>query len=391
MDAGNGTEADMQARPPLAIYVHWPFCRSKCPYCDFNSEAAAEIDQRRWRRALGSELSHFAAATAGRMVTSVFFGGGTPSLMDPDTVAALVGTVRNRWPTADDLEITLEANPNAAEADRFQQFRDAGVNRLSVGAQSFDDEVLAFLGRTHSAAEARRAVAAAAERFPRVSFDLIYAWPGQSVGRWRQELRDALALAGEHLSLYQLGIEPGTEFHRRGIAPTAEDTAADLFEFTQETMTAAGLPAYEISNHARPGAACRYNLAVWQGEDYLGIGPGAHGRVRFGGAVHALAQQARPQRWLAAVEGDGHATAVRRRLNRGERIEELLLLGLRLAAGIDRKAFRRLSGEEIENAVDPGRLAGLVEAGFVDADVAGLRVTAAGQLRLDGVLRTLLA
>jgi oxygen-independent coproporphyrinogen-3 oxidase len=383
--------AGMSADGPLAIYIHWPFCRSKCPYCDFNSMAAEDIDQRRWRRALLSELLHFADATGGRMVTSVFFGGGTPSLMDPETVAALVGGVRERWPAADDLEVTLEANPNAAEAERFRHLREAGVNRLSVGVQSFDDGVLQFLGRTHSAAEARRAVAEAARRFPRISFDLIYAWSGQSIAHWRRELQDALMLAGEHLSLYQLGVEPGTEFHRRGIVAAGEDAAADLFELTQETLAAAGLPAYEISNHAGPGGGCRYNLAVWQGEDYVGIGPGAHGRLRFAGAAHAVAQHARPQRWLSAVEREGHATAVCRRLTRSERIEELFLLGLRLAAGIDRNGFHRVSGEHIEDAIDCGRLAGLVDAGVLDADAAGLRITPCGRLRLDAVLRALLA
>jgi len=248
------SETVNQTDAGFGIYIHWPFCRSKCPYCDFNSHVAAAIDQERWRKALRVELAHFAAETPGRTVTSVFFGGGTPSLMAPETAAALIADVRRQWPVAEDLEITLEANPTSVEADRFDAFAAAGVTRLSLGVQALSDAALAFLGRGHSVQEALAAVALAAERFPRVSFDLIYGRPGQTVPAWRAELSQALAHADGHLSLYQLTIEPGTPFFRDGVTPVDEDTGAALYETTQELLEAHGLPAYEVSNHARPGA-----------------------------------------------------------------------------------------------------------------------------------------
>ena len=290
----------------FGVYVHWPFCASKCPYCDFNSHVRAEIDEARWRAALVRELDHFAALAPGRTVTSIFFGGGTPSLMAPATVAAVIERTANHWRLAGDVEITLEANPTSVEAGRFAGYRDAGVNRVSLGVQSLDDRALGFLGRGHDAAEARAAVAVAHARFPRVSFDLIYARPGQSPAAWRRELAEALQIAGEHLSLYQLTLEPGTAFHARAargaLALPGGDAAAALYDVTQEVLEGAGLPAYEISNHAVPGAESRHNLTYWRSGDYLGVGPGAHGRLTGGGAVLAIAQTRSPERWLAAVE-----------------------------------------------------------------------------------------
>ena len=377
--------------PGLAVYVHWPFCRSKCPYCDFNSQAVESIDEQRWQAALLRELAYFAGETRERPVSSLFFGGGTPSLMQPETVAALIAEVRRRWPAVDDLEITLEANPTSAEAGRFQAFREAGVNRLSVGVQSFDDRALDFLGRGHTAAEARAAIDLAAKCFRRFSFDLIYGQPGQTVAAWRNELSEALSAAGEHLSLYQLGIEPGTEFHRAGIRETDEETAAALYDGTQNLLAAAGLPAYEISNHARPGGECRHNLGYWLGGDYLGIGPGAHCRLTGDGQTEAAHRLGKPESWLAAVERDGHGTAKRVLLGPRERRDEVVMMGLRLTQGIERKRFFLLTGRQLEEALDADRLERLIDGGFLVLDGAGLGATAAGRRRLNAVLAELLA
>ena len=294
----------MAGADTLALYVHWPFCLAKCPYCDFNSHVRAEIDEARWRAALLREIDATAEETSGRVLTSVFFGGGTPSLMAPATVAAILERAGSHWPAADGLEVTIEANPGAAETGRLADFRAAGVNRVSIGVQSFDDDALRFLGRVHDADAARAAIERAAALFPRYSFDLIYARPGQSVAAWTAELAGALSLAGEHLSLYQLTIEPGTAFHaraRRGEALAAkEEPAAALFEATQEMLDAAGLPAYEISNHARPGGECRHNLTYWRYGDYAGVGPGAHGRLTVDGARIATQRIRAPEAWLAA-------------------------------------------------------------------------------------------
>ena len=386
--------ADSAGERRLAIYIHWPFCVSKCPYCDFNSHVAAKVDQSRWQKALLQELDYFAQETGGQrggtIVTSIFFGGGTPSLMEPGVAAALIEAVRTHWPVAEDLEVTLEANPSSAEASRFTALREAGVNRLSLGLQSLDDIVLKFLGRAHSAAEARAAVEAAASCFARVSFDLIYGWTGHTVRRWRQDLADALALAGEHVSAYQLTIEPGTAFHRARTATADEDTMADLYEATTDALATAGLAAYEISNYARAGAECRHNLAIWQGSDYVGIGPGAHGRLTRGGVCHALQQHRLPDRWLDTVERQGHGTARQKPLSGEERREELLLIGLRLTNGIDRDRFRAITGVNVEDAVNKEGLARVLEEGLVRMDDRGLRVTPAGRLLLNAILRELL-
>ncbi|MBK8908359.1 MAG: coproporphyrinogen III oxidase [Rhodospirillales bacterium] len=389
--AVDGREASDALLNRIAIYVHWPFCRSKCPYCDFNSTAADVVDQHRWRRALLAELACWAEETRDRTAVSVFFGGGTPSLMDPQTVADVVAAVHRHWRVTDDLEVTLEANPNSVERDRFGALRDAGVNRMSIGVQSFDNRILAFLGRSHDADEARRAVETAQRSVPRVSLDLIYAWPGQSLAHWRRELEAALAVAGEHVSPYQLTIEPGTPFHRQGVRGADEDPAADLYDLTDEVLSAAGLDAYEISNHARSGAACRHNVFVWRGGDYIGVGPGAHGRLRRQGRTFATRQHRRADRWLAAVETAGHGGTRRAPLSADARVEELLLLGLRLTSGIDRRDFRALTGREIEEAVEPVALRRLKSAGLVALDDVGLRVTRGGRLLLDTISGALLA
>lgn len=377
--------------PGFGVYVHWPFCQSLCPYCDFNSHVADGVDHRRWAEALAAELAHFRDPMRGRVVTSVFFGGGTPSLMRPETAARAIEAVRAGWRVAPDLEVTLEANPSSAEAARFRAFRDAGVNRLSLGVQSFADESLRFLGRRHSAAEAKRAIAVAAGIFPRFSFDLIYGLPGQTAADWKQQLREALGLAGTHLSCYQLSIEPGTPFHRDRVAAADEVTGARLYGITQDTLEAAGLALYEISNHARAGSECRHNLSGWRGGDYLGVGPGAHSRLTKGGRAEASHRVLKPDRWLEKVEQLGHGTAKTMSLSTQARIEELVMTGLRLAEGISAKRFEALTGQALAGALDAEGLKRMREGGFVEVDDAGVRATAKGRLRLDAVLGALLA
>jgi len=379
----------------FGVYVHWPFCLQKCPYCDFNSHVRETIDEARWRAALLTEIDHAAGEAPDRTVTSVFFGGGTPSLMGPATIAALIERIAERWTLDRDVEITLEANPTSVEAGRFAGYRAAGVNRVSLGVQSLDDDALRFLGRGHSAAEARAALATAHAHFDRVSFDLIYARPGQTVAAWRAELGEALGLAGEHLSLYQLTIEPGTRFHnqaRRGLLAVPDgDDAAALYDATQAMMDAAGLPAYEISNHARPGAASRHNLTYWRAGDYIGIGPGAHGRVTDRTATHAVRRIRSPERWLAAVERDGVGTEECAAVAPDDRVAEVLMMGLRLTEGVPADRFEARTGRGLGAALEPARLAPLIEGGLIESDAAGLRATAAGRRVLDAVLAALLA
>jgi putative oxygen-independent coproporphyrinogen III oxidase len=381
-------------REPLAIYIHWPFCRSKCPYCDFNSHVRESIVEARWQRALLADLERQAALAPDHEVGSVFFGGGTPSLMPPETTAALIGRIGELWPTASDLEITLEANPNSAEAERFAAFAAAGVNRLSLGVQALDPQALRFLGRRHGRDEAIAAIRSARDTFPRYSFDLIYARPGQDLAAWQAELDEALELAGEHLSLYQLTIEPGTAFGNRAARgenlAADEEVAATLFEMTQRRLDAADLPAYEISNHARLGAECRHNLAYWRYQDYLGIGPGAHGRVTQDGTKIATGQLRQPEAWLAAIEGSGDGFDELTPIARDSAVEEMVMMGLRLAEGISR---RRL---EILAERDAGQLFGsalprLIDGGFLTLDAERLVATPSGRQRLNAVLGTLLA
>jgi putative oxygen-independent coproporphyrinogen III oxidase len=388
-----------EARRQFGVYVHWPFCVSKCPYCDFNSHVRDAVDQARWREALVAELTHFAASTQGRVVDSVFFGGGTPSLMPPQTIATVIDAIRDLWPVADDVEITMEANPTSVESARFHAAREAGVNRVSLGVQALDGDSLRFLGRGHSVDEALAAIATARAAFARYSFDLIYARPGQTPAAWHAELSRALDLAGEHLSLYQLTLERGTRFwqdHARGafVLPD-EDTSATLYEETNALMTARGLPPYEISNYARPDAACRHNLIYWHYEDYIGVGPGAHGRFaldRADGArgKRATRQASGPEAWLERVSAQGHATAEDRVVGVDEMPGEALMMGLRLVEGIDRRRFRALTGRDAAEVVDARALSTLIQGGFLTLDDARLRATDAGRQRLDAVLARLL-
>jgi oxygen-independent coproporphyrinogen-3 oxidase len=373
---------------PLALYVHWPFCVSKCPYCDFNSHVRARIDQDEWREALLADLAHEAKLLPGRNLTSIFFGGGTPSLMEPSTVAAIIEAARAHWKAADDIEITLEANPNSVEAARFADLAAAGVNRLSLGVQSFDDESLRFLGRAHSESEGLAALEIAQSHFPRVSFDLIYALPGDTEEGWSRTLQRALSLGTTHLSLYQLTIEPGTRFAsmvaRHDFDPLDSDRAASLFELTDEMASAAGLPAYEISNHAAPGAESRHNLTYWRYGDYAGIGPGAHGR-RTG---MRTVRHRKPENFLSALQRNGHGLAEEESLTVHEAADEALVMGLRLREGIDADALEKRFGKAI---VDRARAERLVESGHLEKDGARIALTASGRLVLDRVLAEIAA
>jgi len=383
----------VSAAEPLAVYIHWPFCRSKCPYCDFNSHVRGGVDTARWQQALLADLDHHADLVPGREVGSVFFGGGTPSLMPPETVAALLDRVRACWNVTPDIEVTLEANPNSAEAARFHAFAAAGVNRLSLGVQALDPAALRMLGRAHDRGEAIDAIEHARASFARFSFDLIYARPGQSLAAWRHELDEALTLAGDHLSLYQLTIEPGTAFatlYRRGeLAVPAEEDAAVLFETTRDRVAAHGFPAYEISNHARPGAECRHNLAYWRYQDYVGIGPGAHGRLTIGDAKYATRQARLPERWLAMVEKAGTGIEEMAAIDRDSAVEEMLMMGLRLTEGVARARLERAASQNAE-ALFGDKLAPLVGGGFLTLDSDRLAATAAGRQRLNAVLAALL-
>ncbi len=340
----------------LALYIHWPFCLAKCPYCDFNSHVRDRIDQARFARALRTELAREAARLGRRRLTSIFFGGGTPSLMEPGTVASLIDDATRLFEPAPDIEITLEANPTSVEAERLAAFRSAGVNRVSIGVQSLEAGALRLLGRQHSPREAVAALEMARRIFPRLSFDLIYARPGQTVPAWRAELRQAVALAADHLSLYQLTIEPGTRFetlHRRGeiLLPDAELSAA-LYLATGEEAARSGLLAYEVSNYAVPGSECRHNLTYWRYGDYAGIGPGAHGRVMVGGRLLATVRRRAPEAWAAEVERAGQGTAEEAEVPPAERAREMLLMGLRLTEGVDAIRFMARTGVLLDEALD---------------------------------------
>ena len=375
----------------FGLYVHWPFCQAKCPYCDFNSHVSREIDQSAWVRAYQGEISRVAQGTSGRVLNSIFFGGGTPSLMAPETVAAVIEAARAHWPFANDIEITLEANPGSVEAGRFAGYRDAGVNRVSLGVQALNDDDLRRLGRIHSVAEARTAFDIARRCFDRVSFDLIYARQGQTLDVWRDELAEALEMAVDHLSLYQLTIEPGTAFGDRYKAGKLrglpdDDLSADMYFATQEICARHGLPAYEVSNHARPGSESRHNLIYWRYGDYLGIGPGAHGRVTQGNVRFATETPRTPAAWLAAA-GRGDAESVRTALDPRDQASEYLMMGIRLSEGLDIDRFEKISGSPLPGA----RIAYLKDLGMIALSGNRLTVTDQGRPVLNAIIRELLA
>lgn len=393
----------MPASRPVAdgdvgLYVHWPYCTAICPYCDFNVRRERAVDAARWAAAFAADIAQ-AAQAFGAMrppLASLYFGGGTPALMPPALVADVVEAARAQFGLAADAEITIEANPTAAETERFQAFRDAGVNRLSLGIQSLRENALRFLGRAHSVADATAALARARRVFPRVTFDLIYARPGQDLADWRRELGEGLALARDsgHLSLYQLTIESGTRFGKRAAKGEAlaadEDRAADLYALTQEMGAAAGLPAYEISNHARPGEESRHNRIYWHYGLYIGTGPGAHGRLPGPTGRQATEALRDPMRWLAAVERQGHGTAAREDLSRRVQAEELLFMGLRLRGGVTAARFHAVTGRTLQQALAPADLAPLVDEGLIEHDAKGLRLTDAGRPVLNAIVAALI-
>ncbi len=375
---------------PLALYIHWPFCLAKCPYCDFNSHVRDSIPQARFAAALRAELAWEAARLGRRPLGSIFFGGGTPSLMDPDTAALLIADATRLFDPAPDLEITLEANPTSVEASRLRAFRDAGVNRASLGVQSLEPEALRRLGRQHSAEQAVAALETARRIFPRLSFDLIYARPGQTMVAWQDELHRALDLAADHLSLYQLTIEPGTAFeaqHRRGeIVLPDDDAAAELYLATAKTAAQHGLAQYEVSNYASAGSESRHNLAYWRYGDYAGIGPGAHGRVTLDGALIATRRHRAPEPWADRVERQGHGSTAEEVIAPGDRAREMLLMGLRLTEGIDEARFARRTGMALDDALDAEVLALAEAEGYVVRGAGRIAATDEGRLRLDSLL-----
>ncbi|PBB91074.1 coproporphyrinogen III oxidase [Mesorhizobium sp. WSM3864] len=388
---GTGQTMPLDRSPGFGVYIHWPFCAAKCPYCDFNSHVRHQpVDQERFARAFETELKTMRARTGPREVTSVFLGGGTPSLMKPETVSAVLEAVAKNWTVPAGIEVTLEANPSSVEAERFRGYRAAGVDRVSLGVQALNDKDLRFLGRLHNVEEALHAIGLAREIFPRLSFDLIYARPGQTPEAWASELEQAIGHAADHLSLYQLTIEEGTPFHalhsaRKFVLPD-NDHAADLYALTQEVTAAHGLPAYEISNHARPGAESRHNLTYWRYGEYVGVGPGAHGRFVEDGRRTVTVAQKMPETWANLVEARGHGVTGGEVLTRAEEADEFLLMGLRLAEGIDLQRYETLAGRSLAS----DRLSVLQEEGLVaPVGNARLRATTAGMIVLDAVVADL--
>jgi len=378
-------------KPGFGIYLHWPFCAAKCPYCDFNSHVRhAGIDQQAYVAAFRQEIAAMRLLSGPQVVTSIFFGGGTPSLMSPDTVGAILDAVRAAWVVPEGIEITLEANPSSVEAGRFRGYRQAGVNRVSMGVQALNDPDLKRLGRLHDRADALKAIGLARDIFPRMSFDLIYARPDQTAEAWAAELEEAISLAADHLSLYQLTIEEGTPFyglHKAGklIVPDG-DLSAELYELTRQVCESHGLPAYEVSNHARPGAESRHNLTYWRYGDYAGIGPGAHGRLSTSAGKIATATERTPEQWLKLVAENGHGMIETSELTAAEQADELLLMGLRLREGINLKRWGALAGRDL----DRDRTDFLIHHGMIEQmDIDRIRCTPAGMLVLDAVVADL--
>ncbi|CTQ32773.1 radical SAM family heme chaperone HemW [Jannaschia rubra] len=375
----------------FGLYVHWPFCAAKCPYCDFNSHVVSSVDQARWRAALIHDIDYWAARTPGRMLTSIFFGGGTPSLMPPETVAAVIDAARRHWTPANDIEITLEANPTSVEAGRFADYVGGGVNRFSVGLQALNDADLRTLGRLHTAAEGRRAFDVATSVCERVSFDLIYARQHQTLAGWTAELTEALSFAGEHLSLYQLTVEENTAFGARARAGglrglPKEDLAVDLYQVTQDLCGAAGLPRYETSNHARPGAESRHNRIYWAAGDWIGVGPGAHGRVGQREGRVATAARPGPMDWLTDVEGSGRGRTNEDILQKSDIYEEYIIMSLRTTAGIDLDRLAGMGGLLDKSAVEE-----LTSSGMLISDGHHLRTSEAGALLVNAILGKIVA
>jgi oxygen-independent coproporphyrinogen-3 oxidase len=378
----------------FGLYIHWPFCLSKCPYCDFNSHVREKIDEKRWEKALLKEMEGLGEKTQGRLLKTVFFGGGTPSLMRPGTVETILSSLSRYWQIDKGLEVTLEANPNSIEASKFKDFRSSGINRVSIGIQSLQDQSLRFLGRSHGRKEALEALKIAQTFFDRFSFDLIYARPDQSLVEWEKELREGLSYAGDHLSLYQLTIEPGTAFHKlylRGELTLPEgDMAADFYEKTQEIMENKGLPSYEVSNHAAKGQECQHNLLYWRYEDYGALGPGAHGRLNLNGLRRSFKNIKAPELWLEAVEAKGQGVDEEVFLSQEEQFVEMMMMGLRLKEGIQKERIKHLMAKEIDELIPLSVLETLQEEGFIDFSGAMIKATKKGLQCLNAVLAELL-
>lgn len=378
----------------FGIYVHWPFCAAKCPYCDFNSHVAETIDHAAWREAYAREIGYYAELTRGKRVSSVFFGGGTPSLMEPETARLVIDEIQRHWHITNDCEITLEANPTSVETEKFRAFQNAGVNRVSIGVQSLREQDLSFLGRKHDAGQAKRAIESAAQVFDRYSFDLIYARPQQTLQAWESELREALTLCRDHLSLYQLTIEKGTPFymrHERGeFKIPDEELAGDLYELTQDILEAEGMAAYEVSNHARAGKESTHNLTYWRYTDYVGIGPGAHGRLTIDGRKQATRGHRAPDIWLEKVATQGHGAHDFEALDRRDRFVECLMMGMRLAEGVPVARLEEEGGASFANLIAPAKINAMKAEGLLSYDGETIRATKEGLQRLNGVLGYLL-
>lgn len=380
--------------PELAVYIHWPFCLSKCPYCDFNSHVREKIEQNRWKNALLRELEYMHSHMQDYTVTSIFFGGGTPSLMPPDNTHALIERTRQLWQVADNVEITLEANPTSVEAEKLTHFKEAGINRVSMGVQSLRDSELKFLGRGHSAKEAIGAIEILRKNFDRYSFDLIYARPNQTLNDWDAELSEALALAGGHLSLYQLTIEENTAFHhayaKGGFTLPDEELSEALYRLTEEKMLASSLIPYEISNYALTGQESRHNLSYWRGDSYIGVGAGAHGRISVDGKRIATQTLKSPERWLENVEKNGHAVEVWQEISREPEIEERVMMGLRLRDGINYQEFKIRTGYDLEQNINLVKRDLFIEKGLLADDKMSLKTTLSGRLLLNKLTAELL-
>jgi oxygen-independent coproporphyrinogen-3 oxidase len=383
-----------QSWPSLALYVHWPFCRSKCPYCDFNSYPVKNADQNLWLESCLEELRYYPGYTGKRILTSIYFGGGTPSLMPPETVSAIINEANRHWNFIEDIEITLEANPESASGQKLARFRNAGINRLSIGVQSLIDEDLEFLGRLHNSEQALKTIEAAADMFPLYSIDLIYARPGQRLSGWEKELARALSLAGGHISLYQLTIEPGTRFYKRSqrgdFFMPGEEKAAEFYELTQNIMEKAGLPAYEISNHAAPGEESRHNLTYWRYKDYIGIGPGAHGRLQIDKDKYAISAYSKTAAWLKSIKEENHGHEIFTKLTPRERAIECIIMGLRINDGLPFSRIEQESGRPWQEIISKEKLKSMRKEKFLNDKTETLQATNAGRQRLDSVVKYLL-
>ena len=374
----------------ISLYIHWPFCDAKCPYCDFNAHVKTSINQKKWLKSLQKEILYYSLQTKGRVITSIFFGGGTPSLIQPNIICEILTTIHQYWITKPNIEITLEANPTSIETQRLFEFKSIGINRVSIGIQSLNKSALKFLGRNHTDKEARKAINEARKVFSNYSFDFIYTRPQQSIIAWQRELRDILKIVGGHLSLYQLNIEPGTPYSKQGIQMPSNEVSAEFYEKTNQIMELAGLPSYEISNYASPGFECLHNLNYWRGGDYIGIGPGAHGRITQNGNVFSTYQIYEPNTWQKSIDKRGHGTAKRKIMSQQNRAEELIMLGLRATEGLNKKNFQKQVKRPFNSFINTKNFYNMVENNFLIETSSSIKATLSGRMCLNLVLEKLL-